>query len=558
MATSKNKATPENRIKRYLYLYSEDLRFVTGNPEVYKYYTVEKAKAVTELIEANKIDTILNIVEIVNSENTLPGRATLFFILAVVARTNLVSVPDTVRNRVYTTALSIMRSTEEFFMFIRFCTLQKRSFPSGLNKLIGEFYLKKEPMDLVKEISKSKGFHSWTHKDLLKLSHCKTDDKLISLIMTYVLFDLGKAESMAAEYPESESIISYLKKVTELKKCKDEKQISELITELGCTSLIQVPSHFHNSQAVWEALLPNLPFKELTAALPKLYKLGFLKANTTFQTKVVEAITNANTLKSSKIHPVQVFIRLRNFEKGGKPLDPQFLEHMEKKALEMKLQDENYKKPELTCEAPKCPSIISALHKALQISFHNLRSIGKRIMITFDTVEKMKEPCLHCKNLSCFDAATIMTLSLLRTEKDVVVAAFNDDKPVTILSFEKNITLNQALSQLKELKSKFVMPSQAIEWAQNNKKPIDVFIHFLYGTYSFAGMPKKLRSCEKTPSTLSSYRKKMSLPHTKLITFSLSSPRSVLVGNEPNTLEICGFSEEVPKVVEAFCRGLFN
>lgn len=42
-----------------------------------------------------------------------------------------------------------------------------------------------------------------------------------------------------------------------------------------------------------------------------------------------------------------------------------------------------------------------------------------------------------------------------------------------------------------------------------------------------------------------------------MITFSLASPNLNLADGTPNALDVCGFDKNVPKVVEAFCRGYF-
>lgn len=47
-----------------------------------------------------------------------------------------------------------------------------------------------------------------------------------------------------------------------------------------------------------------------------LYKHGLLKANTVIHTEAIKVLIDANKVKSSKIYPEEVFIALRNFEKG--------------------------------------------------------------------------------------------------------------------------------------------------------------------------------------------------------------------------------------------------
>lgn len=49
-----------------------------------------------------------------------------------------------------------------------------------------------------------------------------------------------------------------------------------------------------------------------------MFKYGFLRSNTPIQTRIIQALTDIDKVKASKIYPEEVFIGIRNFEKGGK------------------------------------------------------------------------------------------------------------------------------------------------------------------------------------------------------------------------------------------------
>lgn len=110
---------------------------------------------------------------------------------------------------------------------------------------------------------------------------------------------------------------------------------------------------------------------------------------------------------------------------------------METTATAKQKEDPNVKKPESTREAAKCPQIVGALHKAMQISFENTSSTGRKFLIVIDMNDKMGESCLTCKNVVCWDAATILALCLLRVEKNVTVAVFNGNR-IAIVPLEKS------------------------------------------------------------------------------------------------------------------------
>lgn len=61
-----------------------------------------------------------------------------------------------------------------------------------------------------------------------------------------------------------------------------------------------------------------MPLMDILQALPRLYRWGFLKKDSVTLAKVLEAITSPERVKASGIHPLQIFIFLKNFERGGK------------------------------------------------------------------------------------------------------------------------------------------------------------------------------------------------------------------------------------------------
>lgn len=166
------KASAIERLKRFLYTSNEDPRYTTGNPEIHNYYEPEKVKVIQEILEGENPDVLLNVVMATSSENLLPRRETLFITLAFAATTS-VNVTNGFKSKLYTTLLNVCQNDEELFLFIKFYSKHKKNFSSGLNRAIACYYTKKDPLQLARHISEAKGYHGWTHKDLLKLSHCK-------------------------------------------------------------------------------------------------------------------------------------------------------------------------------------------------------------------------------------------------------------------------------------------------------------------------------------------------------------------------------------------------
>lgn len=181
-----NKIPAKERLKRFLYTSSEEPRYITGNPEKHGYYSPDKVKSIVELLESNNPEILLNIIEVVNSENLLPRRETIFIVLAYAATSNI-TVKDAFKHKLYTTLLNVCKTCEELFLFVKYYSMQKKNFSSALNKTVAAYYMKQDPMELAKRVSETTGFHGWKHKDLIKLSHCKTDSIcMYTIIILYL------------------------------------------------------------------------------------------------------------------------------------------------------------------------------------------------------------------------------------------------------------------------------------------------------------------------------------------------------------------------------------
>lgn len=176
----------KDRLKRFLYTSSEHSKYIVGDPEKHKYYEIEKVSVIRDIFFVDKRPSLLlYMIEIVNSENLLPRRETIFVALAIAATTVFPSKEehDTFKNHLYMTLLEVCRDDEDLFHFIRTYSKLKKNFSSGVKKAIFLYYRRKDAMEFARDVVQQPSRHGWRHKDVLKLVHgnpkhsCKlTDD----------------------------------------------------------------------------------------------------------------------------------------------------------------------------------------------------------------------------------------------------------------------------------------------------------------------------------------------------------------------------------------------
>lgn len=166
--------TLKDRLRRFLYNSTDAPKYITGDAEMRNCYAPEKLEILKDILGSENPELLLDIIEIVNRENLLPRRETIFVALAFAATTSI-PVKDSFRNKVYTTLLNVCRNDRDFFTFVKFYAKTRKNFSSGMNKATFAYYARKDPMVFARDIARQKRYHGWSHKDVIKLSHGKTN-----------------------------------------------------------------------------------------------------------------------------------------------------------------------------------------------------------------------------------------------------------------------------------------------------------------------------------------------------------------------------------------------
>lgn len=536
----------EEQLKRIIYLNNAACHFFVGDPDTYQLDISEARRtSITQSIE-NKLQEMFSVLDAASADKNLPRRSIIFLVLGKLMHWE--NITPELKSKITAKVLELCQSDEEFFCFIKYYTQLRRQnkMPSSVEKLVRKFYMKKTPLELAQSVAKFNGLHKWSHKDLIKLAHVKSDTPLKNVVINYIL----TRKPTDKETEEQQKILDIIKKSDELRSTQEPVNAIPILSELKLT-IQQVSPSLRQNGEIWAASLENMSIQEILPCLGKLYKLGLLKPNTTVTNYLTNLLTDSEKIKASGVHPVEVFTFMKRLEKGGKPMDPKLLNHLKN---EKKLSEEDIKKAKTRTEA-KCSHILSALLKCFNLACSNVPSTNKRYFVTIDVTEKAKNAlCTGNKVLTLLEAAVVYTILLLRVEKDVVIATYKDDK-INLISVEKKISFSDLLEKVKAQSSEYSLIFSPIEWATSEKKHVDVFVNFIHNDHA-SSVPK-----EKKQSKIDSiikYRTKVNLPKTKLINFAVvNRSMPVFVDKPPSVLDILGFDVTACKVAECFSRGSF-
>lgn len=165
----------EIKLRQFLYTSNEEWYYTAGDPENYNYFEPDKLTSIEAILNSEHPGKFIDVITEVDKELLTPRRENLLYALAV-SLLYSITKSNTLRHDLYSTISGIIKNDYELFLFIKYMTKVKKSFSSGLNKMIANYYLKKNPRALAEDIAKCGGYHGWTHKDLIKLSHCKSEN----------------------------------------------------------------------------------------------------------------------------------------------------------------------------------------------------------------------------------------------------------------------------------------------------------------------------------------------------------------------------------------------
>lgn len=231
------------QLRRFLCLGSEGGTYYIGEKELGK----ENAGAILRLISDGKgTDVVKEIVEF-----SVEGRAAkqnpVIFALALCARDSNLET----KKAAYTALTSVCRIPTHLFAFVEFCEALSQGTGWGRchREAIKAWYLTKDANHLAMAITKYKQRNGWSHLDLLRLTHIKTDDPLHQCIFKYIVNGIDAAtQEFSGKSEKANEILEFFRAV-ETVLIANEATAIDLIKKY---SLVRehLPTHLLNSKPV--------------------------------------------------------------------------------------------------------------------------------------------------------------------------------------------------------------------------------------------------------------------------------------------------------------------
>lgn len=494
--------TPLEQFKRFLILGTENGTYYVNGVDL----TKQSIECITSILDSENRELLLTTILEFEELNKCKKKDTMLFTLALCCMYNT-QEPSFLdfRRKAYTVALKICKIPTNLFLFINFCKVLSK-YNSGWNNLhkryISSWYLDKTPNELMYLVTKYNNRNNYTHRDVLRLTHPKTDNEELNNIFKYLVNKL-----------EDTSVLEYINDYEKLKNTVEPETAIELIKKRNFVRE-HIPTELLNNNKIWKALLPKMPLMAMLRNLNKMTLVNLFENDDCLE-HVINTISNKDIRKKAKIHPMHILITLKMYSSGCSR--------------------------QLTWTPVQ--KIVDCLDKTFYEMFADLTPTGKRILLCLDVSGSMTwDGCFGTDCIKPIEVETALSMIYLATEKKVDVMGFSND--FIPLNISPRRRLDDNLKSINNLPFSSTDISLPFTWAQRHKKEYDAFIV----------ITDSETNCNRINpiDAFKEYKKKMELPDTKLIVLATSVSNFSIGETNKHVLNVCGFDENVCTIMNDF------
>lgn len=525
------------RLDRFLVLGSEGGSYYAKE----KALTKENAAVVQRCLDKDGPRTVARIVDI-SQKGRAPKNDPAIFALAMASghkypltrATALAALP------------LVCRTGTHLFQFLA-SAKAFRGWGRGLRNAVMRWYVQQDPQKLAYQVVKYQQRGGYSHRDVLRLAGGALKDIPHSEahrgVFRWIVAGPQWAERIVVRKAGGEQRAVYpavqLAEVPKLifafetiKSAHDYRTVRDLITMHRLTHEM-VPNEFKNDASVWEALLPHMPVTATLRNLGKMTAVGLLAPFASANTTVIDRLTNVDTLRKGRVHPLSILVALNTYARG--------------KGVKGKLSWN------------PVPQIIDALDEAFYLSFGAIEPTGKRRLIALDVSGSMGGPEIAgMAGITPRVGSAAMAMTTVRTEAHYQVIGFTGSmsrygggsSPISVLGISKKTRLDDLVQAIDRLPFGGTDCSLPMQWAEHNGIDVDA-IEIYTDNETWAGSIHPHQA-------LRSYREKRGHDCKLTVVGMVSNGFTIADPSDPGMLDVVGFDTATPNVISSFIKEGFT
>ncbi len=483
------------RMERFLVLGSEGGTFYVGEPTL----TIDSAQVVIDCV-AEDPQRAVALIASVSAGGRAPSNRPALFALAL-AFCEPGAIPAA--RAAFT---DIVRTGTHLFEFLT-AVKGLRGFGRALRGAVASWYMTKSVDRLGYQLVKYRQRSGWTHRDALRLSHPKDEER-------NALFAWAAGQPMA-ENAELPPIVRGFAQA-QLACAED---LPGLVHAYGLTHEM-VPSWALKDPEVLRALAKEMPLGALVRFLGRLSAAGVLRRGSRMEREVVGRLKNGSAIRRARLHPLALMAAQRTYSSG----------HGDRGSLSW---------------TPSKP-VVQALDQAFHKAFANVEPTGQRILTSVDVSGSMwANCCAGAQSLSCADAALALAMVMAKTEPNATLKAFSDH--FMDLQISAKDTTSAAARKLWGLPFGATDCSLPMQWALQHRIPVDAFVILTDNETWYGNVHPK--------EALRQYRETMKIP-ARLIVIAMTATKFTIADpKDPLSLDVVGLDTSTPALINHFITG---
>lgn len=529
--------SPWDQLDRFLILGTEGGTYYVGEREL----TKANAQNVLRLIAQDGIRVVNRVVEI-SDAGRAPKNDPALFVLALASAAD----SEATRKAALDALPKVARIGTHLFHFAAFVD-GVRGWGRALRRAVGNWYLDM-PLDrLANQAIKYQQRDGWSHRDMLRLGHPKTDDAARDAVLRWmvggldnvgakdyvrgsaVLEDevrLARADASAILHPQ---ILAF----EDAKRATSAKEIIKLIVDHNLPREA-IPTQFLNDAKVWEALLNNMPLTAMIRNLGKMSSVGLLTSMSAAEKLVKSKLSDGDVLRKARVHPIAILAAMKTYGQG------------------------RGFKGSLTWNPVR--GVVDSLDQAFYASFGNVTPTGKNTLLALDVSGSMGGAAIgSIPGLTARDASAAMALITANVESSYEFIGFTggrssgygrrkanvqDSGPVSILKISPRQRLDDVIETISGLPFGSTDCSLPFEWALDNKLPVESFAVYTDNeTYMGRQAPSQ---------ALRAYRQKTGIPAKSAVVGMTATSVTIADPKDAGMLDVVGFDTAAPQIMSDF------
>lgn len=420
---------------------------------------------------------------------------------------------DSVRSYALSQFNKVVRTGTHLFSLLEYIK-GRRGWGGGFRRAVSGWYLAKSNDQLAYAVMKYKNRAGWSHRDVLRKAHPQATNQSQNAIFKFVTSGELLADDSRAH--------AFIEAALEASVTDDINRAIALVREFNLPREVINTVHMRDPR-MWEALLPKMGMTALFRNLRNMHKSGFLVQGSDAERDVVRRVTDQDAILKGRIHPVQIFLARQN-------------------AMYEVNRNSYWDSRTPLKDFPQ--SVTNALEDGFYKSFGVLEPINERILAAVDVSGSMTMP-IGGTTITSAEWAAVLAMVTVRQAPFAEVYGFSHE--FIDLGITPHDSLDDVMRKTNDRNFGWTDCALPFVHARERDKTFDAFVIY---TDSETG------GAHNVEGELARYRRHVGNSDVKLSVVATES-NDISIGNpnDPNVLNVCGFSPQTPMLLEKFIGG---